>query len=126
MKHTDKELIHRLPIFITTNHNLWNWVSSDDIPPIQQRIFEFHLTQTIESLNTQTAHIPQPPSIITKHDLYHLIATHLKEIDNAYAFLLSSQPLASNHKHPTETSKTTIQHKLVQSLLQDNDFDDPF
>jgi hypothetical protein len=31
MKHTDKELIHRLPIFITTNHNLWNWVGSSEV-----------------------------------------------------------------------------------------------
>jgi hypothetical protein len=26
MKHADKELINRLPIFITTNQPLWNWV----------------------------------------------------------------------------------------------------
>jgi hypothetical protein len=52
MKHTDKELINRLPIFITTNHNLWNWVGSSEIPPIQQRIFEYHLTHTIQSVTT--------------------------------------------------------------------------
>jgi hypothetical protein len=27
MEHTDKELIERLPIFISTNHNIWNWVT---------------------------------------------------------------------------------------------------
>jgi hypothetical protein len=37
MKHTDKELIQSLPIFISTNHNISTWVSPNDIPPIKQR-----------------------------------------------------------------------------------------
>jgi hypothetical protein len=44
MKHADKELIERLPIYITTNQPLWNWVGTDDIAPIKQRIFHFRLS----------------------------------------------------------------------------------
>jgi hypothetical protein len=35
MKHADKEIINRLPIFVTTNHPIWNWVSTEDIAPLK-------------------------------------------------------------------------------------------
>jgi hypothetical protein len=82
MKHTDKELIHRLPIFITTNHQLWNWVSSDDIPLIQQRIMEFELSKRIQSISSPTYDIQMPPSILTKHDMYALISNNIQSIDH--------------------------------------------
>jgi hypothetical protein len=30
MKHSDKETIQRLPIFISTNHDIWTWVTPAD------------------------------------------------------------------------------------------------
>jgi hypothetical protein len=65
MKHADKELINRLPIFITTNQPLWNWVSTDDVPPIKQRIFIFKLTAGISSFITKQSQIQQPPNMMS-------------------------------------------------------------
>jgi hypothetical protein len=58
MKHADKELIDRIPVFITTNQPLWNWVSSEDAAPLKQRIFVFNLSTTITRLaaSKQTTH----------------------------------------------------------------------
>jgi predicted small metal-binding protein len=41
IKHSDKELINRIPIFITSNHDIWTWISPDDIPTIKQRIIKY-------------------------------------------------------------------------------------
>jgi hypothetical protein len=41
MKHMDKGFINRLPILISTNHDIWSWVNTNDIPPLKQRILQY-------------------------------------------------------------------------------------
>jgi hypothetical protein len=120
MKHADKELINRLPIFITTNQPLWNWVSTDDIAPIQQRIFQYDLTTTISSLATSNTSLPHPPAIITHHDLYGLILHHIQTINETYKALLSSMPIAPMSKPFTETSFDNLVNLQITLLLQDS------
>lgn len=90
MKHTDKELIHRLHIFISTNHRLWNWIGSKDRLPIE-RVFQFEFTNTIQSIPTYSFKIPAPPSILTTTDIYFLLLLyfpqllqHIQTISNSY------------------------------------------
>jgi hypothetical protein len=119
MKHADKELINRLPIFITTNQPLWNWVNTDDVPPIKQRIFIFKLTAGISSYITKQSQIRQPPNIITKHDIYALFMHHLQSIHDAYIALLASLPLSDTSK-PYTKQVQELQALQIQLLLQDS------
>jgi hypothetical protein len=109
MKHTDKELINRLPIFITTNHPIWNWVSTDDIPPLKQRTLTFHLTATISSYIKTHQKLPLPPNIITKHNIYALMLHHLQDIHSSYTTLLSSHPQSPTIKHHSQSLYDDLQ-----------------
>lgn len=40
IKHSDKEEIGRLPIYITTNSDLWAWCEDRERPPLQQRYIQ--------------------------------------------------------------------------------------
>jgi hypothetical protein len=120
MKHADKELINRLPIFITTNQPLWNWVGTDDIPPIKQRIFIFKLTASISSYITKQSQIPQPPNIITKHDIYALFLHHLQSIHDEYISLLASLPISDTSKPYTTKQVQQLESLQVNLLLQDS------
>jgi hypothetical protein len=120
MKHADKELIHRLPIFITTNQPLWNWVSTDDIPPLQQRLFPFKLTSSISSYISTHSALPQPPNIITKHDIYALILHHIQSIHDDYLLLLASSPISDTSKPYTTTQIKHLESLQIQLLLQDS------
>jgi hypothetical protein len=40
MKHTDKETIHRLPIFMTPNSGIWTWCKDCKRDPAQQRYLQ--------------------------------------------------------------------------------------
>jgi hypothetical protein len=120
MKHADKELIHRLPIFITTNQPLWNWVSTDDIPPLQQRIFQYELHTTISSLTSSNSILPHPSSIITHHDLYGIILHHIQTIQQTYTSLLQQMPIASTSKPFTQQSYDSLVNLQIALLLQDS------
>jgi hypothetical protein len=97
MKHSDKEIINRLPVFISTNQPIWNWVSADDVSPLKQRLFQFDLTTQIASFVDKSGTIPQPPSIITKHDLY---ATHLRNLQAIFQLV--------GRQTSTTTNQTTL------------------
>jgi hypothetical protein len=120
MNHADKELINRLPIFITTNQPLRNWVSTDDIPPLKQRIFDFKLTSPISSIVSRQSQIPQPPNIITKHDVYALFLHHLQSIHDAYVTLLASLPISDTSKPYSNKQSDKLQSLQIQILLQDS------
>jgi hypothetical protein len=120
MKHADKELIHRLPIFITTNQPLWNWVSTEDIPPLQQRLFSFKLTSSISSYISTHSTLPQPPNIITKHDIYALMLHHIQSIHDDYLLLLASSPISDTSKPYTTTQIKHLESLQIQLLLQDS------
>jgi hypothetical protein len=120
MKHADKELIDRLPIFVTTNQPLWNWVGNDDIPPIKQRIFVFFLSASISSYVQRQSRLPQPPNIITKHDIYALFLHHLQSIHDAYVSLLASLPIADTSKPYTNTQIARLESLQMNLLLQDS------
>jgi hypothetical protein len=117
MKHADKELIHRLPIFITTNQPLWNWVSTDDIPPLQQRIFQYELQTPISSLTSTNSILPHPPAIITHHDLYGLILHHIQTIHQKYTDLLLQMPIAPTSKAYTKQSYDSLVNLQIALLL---------
>jgi hypothetical protein len=119
MKHADKEIINRLPIFVTTNHPIWNWVSTEDIAPLQQRMFIYKLTSPISSTITQTSKLPMPPHIITTHDLYAYIIMNIQTIHDKYISSLASTPNADTAKIFSSqhyNKLLTIQNNL---LLQD-------
>jgi hypothetical protein len=120
MKHADKELIHRLPIFISTNQPIWNWIGTDDIAPIQQRIFQFELTTTITSITSSLQRLSHPPAIITHHDIYALFLHHLQDIHNTYTSQLSQIPLSETTKHIPDGAYTSLQNLQVSLLLQDS------
>lgn len=120
MKHADKELIHRLPIFISTNQPLWNWVGTDDVAPLQQRIFQFDLHVTITSLTWLEQHLPHPSSIITHHDVYALFLHHLQDIHSTYTSLLSQMPLSETSKQIQDLAYATLQNLQLALLLQDS------
>jgi hypothetical protein len=119
MKHADKEIIERLPIFITTNQPIWNWVSTEDIAPIQQRIFQFDLTTTISSIASQNTILPHPPAIITHYDLCALVLHHIQAIQTNYQELLSTTPRSPTSKQYTSTTYNTLQNLQIALLLQD-------
>jgi hypothetical protein len=121
MKHTDKEFIHRLPIFSSTNHNLWNWVGSTEVAPIKQRIFEFFLQHPIQNIADEDFTIPSPPNIVTKHDVYALINSNTDNIMDTYNTITSSHPLHPSHKSIPQDTLTSIQKLHIQLLLQDQD-----
>jgi hypothetical protein len=118
-KHADKEIIERLPIFITTNQPIWNWVSTEDIAPIQQRIFQYELNTTISSIATHNTALPHPPAIITHYDLYALILHHIQDIQHAYHDLLSTMPQSPTSKQFTSTTYNNLQNLQIALLLQD-------
>jgi hypothetical protein len=120
MKHADKELINRLPIFITTNQPIWNWVSTDDIAPLQQRIFQYELLTTISSLATTNTSLPHPPAIITHHDLYGLFLNHIQTIHETYTNLLNQMPIAPTSKPFTPAAYDTLVNLQIALLLQDS------
>jgi hypothetical protein len=119
MKHADKELIERLPIFKTTNQPPWNWVSTDDIPPIKQRIFQYELHVPISSITPSSAALPHPPAIITHHDIYALILHHIQDIHTSYSNLLQTLPSSPSSKHPTPTAYSSLLNFQISLLLQD-------
>jgi hypothetical protein len=120
MKHADKELIHRLPIFITTNQPIWNWVSTDDIPPLQQRIFQFELRTPISSLTSSNTPLPHPPTIITHQDIYGLILHHIQSIHTSYTDLLRQMPTSTTSKPFTEQTYNSLINLQLALLLQDS------
>ncbi|PNF30105.1 hypothetical protein B7P43_CG03137 [Cryptotermes secundus] len=120
MKHSDKEIINRLPVFISTNQPIWNWVSAEDVSPLKQRLFQFDLTTQISSFVDRTGIIPQPPSIITKHDLYALFLHHLQSIHDEYISLLASLPISETSKPYSNTHIDKLQQLQIQLLLQDS------
>jgi hypothetical protein len=109
MKYTDKELINRLPIFISTNHDIWNWVGSEDIRPLQQRIFIYNLDALIQSPIPHSFTVIQPPGIITKHNIYALILHHIQDILTNYDDILLSSPNSPTIK----TLSRTTREKLI-------------
>jgi hypothetical protein len=119
MKHADKELIERLPIYITTNQPLWNWVGTDDIAPIKQRIFHFRLSVQISSHATPHTSIPHPENIISKHDFYALFLHHLQDIHDTYIQTLASFPLSDSSIPYSNTQFQELQNLQVELLLQD-------
>jgi hypothetical protein len=80
LNHSDKELIPRIPIFITTNHDIWTWVCPDDIAPLKQRIISYKLTHTITNAINHEGFIEKPPLILTHHDLDALIIHNYDDI----------------------------------------------
>jgi hypothetical protein len=50
LKYSDKEDITRLPIFITTNTDLWSWTEDCEREPLQQRFLQFDLTKKIRNI----------------------------------------------------------------------------
>jgi hypothetical protein len=67
MKHSDKEIIPRIPIFITTNHNLWSWVSPDDISPLKQRIILYCISKQITNAINCEGQIDKPLNLGILH-----------------------------------------------------------
>ncbi|PNF43723.1 hypothetical protein B7P43_CG14073 [Cryptotermes secundus] len=120
MKHSDKEIIYRLPVFISTNQPIWNWVSADDVSPLKQRLFQYDITTQISSFVDRTGTIPQPPSIITKHDLYALFLHHLQHIHDEYISLLASLPISETSKPYSNAQFDKLQQLQIQLLLQDS------
>jgi hypothetical protein len=121
MTHTDKELIQRLPIFISTNHDIWNWVGSEEIPPIQQRVFHYNITAPIQSPIPHPYTVPQPPTIITKHDIYALILHNVQDIFLHPDTITSSYPVSPGAKpfdNSLREALTSLQIDLL--LLQDS------
>jgi hypothetical protein len=120
MKHADKEFIHRLPIFITTNQPIWNWVSNDDIPPLKQRIFQFDLRIPISSITSSNTQLPPPPSIITHQDIYGLILHRIQSIHESYTTLLQQMPNSKTSKPFTAQTYNSLINLQLALLLQDS------
>jgi hypothetical protein len=80
MKHSDKEDITRLPIFITTNHDLWMWTEEAEREPLQQRFIQFDLTKKIRSIISSSYDIDYPPSRLTTNDIFLLFLKHAPDI----------------------------------------------
>lgn len=80
MKHSDKEDISRLPVFITTNNDLWMWTEECEREPLQQRYIQYNLTKKIRSIVSSTYNIDYPPSRITTNDIFLLIIKHAPDI----------------------------------------------
>jgi hypothetical protein len=119
MKHADKEIIHRLPIFVTTNQPIWNWISAEDIPPIRQRILKFNLKSTISSHISISTTLAQPETIITKHDIYGLFLHYVQSIHDTYIALLATSPIADTSKPYTTQQNQALQDLQMELLLQD-------
>lgn len=75
IKHSNKEPIRRLPIFVTTNLNLWTW-HYNDIDPIKERCIFHSLTNHIKSLQNQVT-----PTTITSDDIYELFIKYFPAIE---------------------------------------------
>jgi hypothetical protein len=120
IKHSDKELIPRLPVFISTNHPIYNWLSSDEIPPITQRVFTYMLTKQISSYISPNQHLPRPPFLLSKHDLYSFILIHLQEIHDKYQSILLSTHIDPLHKTHTTEDFLNLQQLQISYLLQDS------
>jgi hypothetical protein len=80
MKHSDKEDITRLPVFITTNNDLWMWTEESEREPLQQRYIQFDLTKKIRSIVSSTYDIDYPPARLTTNDIHLLFAKHAPDI----------------------------------------------
>jgi hypothetical protein len=119
IKHADKELIPRLPVFISTNHPIYNWLSSEEIAPINQRVFTYKLHRQISSYLTPNQPLPSPPHLLTKHDMYSFILLHLQEIHDKFSSLQSSTTLDPLHKVFTHTHFLNLQSLQISYLLQD-------
>jgi hypothetical protein len=63
--------------------------------------------------------IPQPPSIITKHDLYALFIHHFQDIHDAYSTLLASLPPSETAKTFTPQQVKDVENIQIDLLLQD-------
>lgn len=100
-KHSNKEPIHRLPIILTSNSDIWTWVDTTEKEPLQQRIILYKLNKTITSMkDTKQATIPKSKRIITQHDFFAYIIYHIEEIYQAYQEITSKNP-SSIHFKPT-------------------------
>jgi hypothetical protein len=80
MKHSDKEDITRLPIFITTNNDLWTWTDECEREPLQQRFIQFTLEKRIRSIVSSKYDIDYPPSRLTTNDIHLLFVKHIPDI----------------------------------------------
>jgi hypothetical protein len=80
MKHSDKEDITRLPIFITTDNDLWSWTEECEREPLQQRYIQFNLGKRIRSIISSKYEIDYPPSRITTNDIHLQFVKHIKDI----------------------------------------------
>jgi hypothetical protein len=80
MKHTDKETITRIPLFTTTNIDLWAWTEDAEKQPLQQRYKEFETQHRIQNEIDSPYTIPQPKETITHNQIVGLIYKYGEEI----------------------------------------------
>jgi hypothetical protein len=121
MKHSDKEIIHRIPIFITTNQDIWSWISPDDIAPIKQRITIYKLKHTITNAINVEGQIEKPPSILTHHDIDALIIHHYDDILLKLGSLTSNTLMYNERKQLSTNIIMKLERLQSQLLLfQDN------
>lgn len=114
IKHSSKEPINRLPVFITTNHNLWMWCSND-ADPIKERCFFHKLDKRIKSIENNLAPLPPPPTTITVHDIYEVIIKYFPSIEDKAENLLAQTSKNKDYIKPTQESMEYIlkQHYLT-------------
>lgn len=114
MKHANKEYVDRIPIFITTNYDLWHYTDSLEQEPIKQRIITYYLKQQITSAQ-QKGVIPLSESLITPHDFQNLVLLNLPTIMtniNTIIATLPPNPTYINYK----TKLTEEQLKTLMSM----------
>jgi hypothetical protein len=114
MKHTDKETITRIPLFMTTNIDLWTWKEDAEKQPLQQRYKEFEIKHRIQNEIDSPYTIPQPKETITHNQIVGLIYKYGEEIRQNQRNRNKQNSIKRLH------SNTVRKHEHIPNKLQHN------
>ncbi|KAJ8865982.1 hypothetical protein PR048_033506 [Dryococelus australis] len=73
IKHMDKEIIERLPFFLTMNTPIW--VDASEIPPLKCRIFVYQFNTQIEHQTLSGLSMRKPPTILHLNIYIYIYST---------------------------------------------------
>ena len=85
MKNADMETLQRIPIFISTNKEIYYWVTPQDGEALASRSKTFTLTKYIKGLSNHSVDqsgLPPPPGQITVDDFLAIYRKNQEEINN--------------------------------------------
>lgn len=105
VKHSDKEPIPRIPIFITTNPPIETWIPTEDKAAMKTRYIEFQLYYPINHSSDKTFNVKPitgPPKLITSGHIFAHLLIHYKQIQQRITCLLKEKVLAQELVHPSK------------------------